>query len=231
MATKPARLLLVLACAACATTRAPAKVVILHDGNTSNGDPCRKGMVEILESMKASHHIVVELRASPTKAGELADAALVIIGPNARMFGANHPDPGLRTLPIPVMVSKDGNTTEVGLGQVKATDPPTFNQVVMLPTSHPLGAGLPAGSVAVLTTPDRQRIIGFSNLGPDAIKIAADPQNPAAYAIVGYEKGADMGNGLRAPARRVGFFWHRPAATTPEGTRLFKAAVDWLLRP
>jgi hypothetical protein len=29
----------------------------------------------------------------------------------------------------------------------------------------------------------------------------------------------------------VGFFWHRPAAVTPEGARLFKAAVDWLLRP
>jgi hypothetical protein len=127
------------------------------------------------------------------------------------------------------MVSKDGNTTEVGLGQVKATDPPTFNQIVMLATDHPLAAGLPPGSVTVLTTPNRQRIIGFSNVGPGAIKIATDPQTPGAYAIVGYDKGADMGNGLTAPARRIGFFWHRPAATTAEGTRLFKAAVGWLL--
>jgi hypothetical protein len=238
MATKPALLLLLASTAACATTPVQTgvqarvhKVVILHDGNASNGDPCRKEIVELLDSMKASHHLVVELRASPTRAEDLKDAALIIIGPNARMFGENHPDPGLRTIAVPVMVSKDGNTSEVGLGKARATDPPTFNQVVMLPTAHPLGAGLPPGTVTVLTTPDRQRIIGFSAVGPDAIKIATDPQNPDAYAIVGYDKGADMGNGLRAPAKRVGFFWHRPAATTAEGTRLFKAAVDWLLRP
>jgi hypothetical protein len=38
-----------------------------------------------------------------------------------------------------------------------------------------------------------------------------------------------MAGGFKAPAKRVGFFWHRPAAATPEGGKLFKAAVDWLV--
>jgi len=225
---RPSLVALLTLCAACSPVR---RVVVLHDGNVNNPDPCRKDLLGLLEAMKASHHLAVELRDSASKAADLKGAALIIVGPNARMFNANHPDPGLRTLPVPLMVSKDGNTTEIGLGHAHATDPPEFNQVVVLATDHPLAAGLAPGTVAVLTTPHRQRIIGFSEVGPGAIKIATDPQNPAAYAIVAYDKGADMGNGLRAPARRVGFFWHRPAATTAEGAKLFQAAVEWLLGP
>jgi hypothetical protein len=40
-----------------------------------------------------------------------------------------------------------------------------------------------------------------------------------------------MAGGLTAPAKRLGFFWHRPSAATPEGRKLFEAAIDWLLRP
>jgi hypothetical protein len=209
------------------------KVVILHDAaaGASAGDPSRKSMEDILNSMKESHGVVVEWMDSPTRATELMDKALVIIGPNAKMFGENHPDAGLKTLPVPLMVSKDGNTTEVGLGRVSATDPPEHNKITLVMTDHPLAAGLAAGSITVLTTPNRQRIITFADIGPGAIKIANGPQNASSWAIVGYDKGADMGNGLMAPAKRVGFFWHRPAGTTPDGTKLFKAAVDWLLRP
>jgi hypothetical protein len=209
------------------------KVVILHDANAgaSAGDPSRGSMMEILTSMKASHGIVVEWMDSPTKADVLMDKALIIVGPNSSMFGANHPDPGLRTLPVPLMVSKDGNTTEIGLGKVLATDPPNDNRITIIKTDHPLAAGLPMGVLTVLTTPNAQRIITFSGLGPDAIKIATGPDSAASWSIIGYDKGGDMGGGLKAPAKRVGFFWHRPAAATAEGKKLFAAAVDWLLRP
>jgi hypothetical protein len=209
------------------------KVVILHDANAggSAGDPSRKSLVDLLNSMKDSHGIVVEMADSPTKASELMDKALIIVGPNSSMFGANHPDPGLKTIPIPLMVSKDGNTTEIGLGKVGATAPPNFNKINLVKTDHPLAAGLAMGSITVLTTPAAQRIITFTALGPDAIKIATGPQSADTWSIVGYEKGGDMGGGVKAPAKRVGFFWHRPAAATAEGGKLFKAAVDWLLRP
>src|SRR4051794_31978604 len=122
----PARLLLIavlLTACSRATARAPAtaaasprKVYLLHDGQAggSGGDPSRTTLVEILQAMGG---IVVELRDSPTPASQMRDGALIIIGPNAKMFGANHPDPGLRTIPVPLMVSKDGNTTDVGLGK------------------------------------------------------------------------------------------------------------------
>jgi hypothetical protein len=208
------------------------KVVILHDATagSSAGDPSRGSMMEILAGMKDSHGIVVEWMDSPTKAADLMDKALIIVGPNSSMFGANHPDPGLKTIPVPLMVSKDGNTTEIGLGAVKATDPPNDNKITMIKIDHPLAAGLPMGSLTVLTTPNAQRIITYGGVGPDAIKIATGPDSAATYAIIGYEKGGDMGGGVKAPARRVGFFWHRPAAATPEGKKLFAAAVDWLLR-
>jgi hypothetical protein len=147
------------------------------------------------------------------------------------MFGANHPDPGLKTIPVPLMVSKDGNTTEIGLGRATATDPPNFNTIRLVKTDHPLAAGLAMGTITVNTTPSRQRIISYGDVGPGAIKIANGPQNTTTWSIVGYEKGADMGGGNMAPAKRVGFFWHRPAAVTADGKKLFQAAVDWLLRP
>src|SRR5688572_18744062 len=211
---------------------AERKVVILHDANAgaSANDPSRKSMMDILGTMKESHGIVVEWMNSPTKASEMMDKALIIVGPNSSMFGDNHPDPGLKTIPVPLMVSKDGNTTEIGLGQLGATGA-TFNTISIIKTDHPLAAGLPMGTVTVLTTTNAQRIITFGGVGPGAIKIAVGPQSMTTYSIIGYEKDAEMAGGAKAPAKRVGFFWHRPAGTTPDGTKLFKAAVDWLLRP
>ena len=40
-----------------------------------------------------------------------------------------------------------------------------------------------------------------------------------------------MGGGVKAPAKRVGFFWHRPAGPTAEGRKLFIAAMEWAIRP
>jgi hypothetical protein len=40
-----------------------------------------------------------------------------------------------------------------------------------------------------------------------------------------------MAGDLRAPAKRMGFFWHRPSAVTDEGKKLFVAAIEWSLRP
>jgi hypothetical protein len=68
------------------------------------------------------------------------------------------------------------------------------------------------------------------NVGPEAIKIATSPVDKTSWAIFAYEKGATMAGGVKAPARRVGFFWHRPSAVTSDGAKLFKAAVDWALR-
>jgi hypothetical protein len=98
---------------------------------------------------------------------------------------------------------------------------------------HPLAAGL-KGIVPVLTT--RCRLVRGANLGPDAIKIAqppadAVPANADSWAIFAYNKGGTMAGGLKAAAKRMGFFWHRPSAVTPEGKKLFVAAIEWSIRP
>jgi hypothetical protein len=206
-------------------------VYVLHDANAggSANDPSRKSLVDILNSMHDSHGVVVKMADSPTPAAMMPDAALIIIGPNAKMF-EEHPAPDLKTTTVPVIVSKDGHTDEVGLGTVLNT-PAIYDTISIIKNDHPLAAGLPLGKLQVLTTTNLQRIVRFTNLGPDAIKIAVGPVDNNSYSVVGYEKGAMMANGFRAPAKRVGLFWHRPAAATPDGAKLVVAAVDWCLRP
>jgi hypothetical protein len=206
-------------------------VYVLHEANAggSANDPSRKSLVDILNSMHDSHGIVVKLADSPTPAAKMPDAALIIVGPNAKMF-EDHPAPDLKTTTVPVIISKDGNTTEIGMGNVMNTAA-MYDTIKIVKNDHPLAAGFPLGNVKVLTTTNAQRLVRFSNLGPDAIKIAVTPVDNATFAIVAYEKGGMMANGFRAPAKRVGLFWHRPAAATPDGAKLIKAAVDWALRP
>jgi hypothetical protein len=187
-------------------------------------------MVALLEEMRATHGLVPDRQLDgTTKAAMLMDRDLVIIGPNTRAFGGAV-DPGFKDLPVPVMVSKDA-TGFMSLGNVAASDAHE-NTIVMTKTDHPLAAGLMPGTITVLTTPMLQRILSWTGVGPDAIKIANGPAGGAdAWAILGYEKGGTMGNGFKAPAKRLGFFWHRPAGATDDGKLLFKAAVEWMIRP
>ena len=211
----------------------PHKVVLITGDDRNMADPSRVQMLEILNSMKASHGIQVEeIPAATARSAALMDRALIIAGPNAPYFGTT-PDPGFKSLPVPLIVSKDGNTGAFGIGSPGASDPPTDNKVVLVKTDHPLAAGLSAGTISVLSTPDRQRIVFWTGLGAGAIKIAASARGAASnqWTIVGYEKGSDLPGGLKAPAKRVGFFWHRPAGPSPEGRKLFQAAVEWAITP
>ena len=45
------------------------------------------------------------------------------------------------------------------------------------------------------------------------------------------DKTEAMIGGFKAPAKRVGFFWHRTSDVTPDGRKLFSAAVAWSLTP
>jgi hypothetical protein len=137
---------------------------------------------------------------------------------------------------VPIMVSRDCKTTAFGLGTMLNTQEYVANlpvPITIVKTDHPLAAGL-SGVVPVLMT--RCREVRGANLGPDAIKIAkapadAVPASADSWTIFAYEKGGAMVDGFKAPAKRMGFFWHRPSAVTPQGRKLFEAAVDWLLRP
>jgi len=210
--------------------------VYLLVGDIHTTDQSRLQLIDILKSMKESHGIeVVVMDSRMAKASVLMDASLVIAGPNNN-YCSDNPDPSLKTMPIPLMVSRDCKTTMLGLGFMMNTQEYITNLPVKLEIvkpEHPLAAGL-NGLVGVLET--RCRLVRGRDLGPDAIKIAKSPADatpafPESWPIFAYEKGGMMVGGFRAPAKRIGFFWHRPSAVTPDGKKLFMAAIDWALRP
>jgi hypothetical protein len=84
----------------------PYKVMLLL-GDPHPTDGSKIGMMEILTGMKETHNVVLEtMPSNQAKASMLMDKALIIAGPNTTFCG-DSPDPGLKTLPVPMMVSKD----------------------------------------------------------------------------------------------------------------------------
>ena len=94
----------------------------------------------------------------------------------------------------------------------------------IIEASHPLAAGF-SGTVRILQEPLQ---VSWGRPGADVQTVAADAGDPSKAVIFGYERGAAM-PGLRAPARRLGFFFFNetPIHVTDEGWALFDAAVDW----
>jgi hypothetical protein len=206
----------------------PNKVVLLYSTDHAESDGSLKDMIAVIESMKDSHHVVLQkVLSNQAKAANMMDAALIIAGPNTTFCG-DHPDPAFKALPVPIMVSKDCNTTDFGLGTMMNTAN-SFNSIKIVKSDHPLAAGL-SGSVRVFTD-QVCRVVRGANLGPGAIKIANSPADDNTWAIFAYEKGGEMPGGFKAPAKRVGFFWHRPSGGTPEGKKLFQAAIEWAIKP
>lgn len=94
-------------------------------------------------------------------------------------------------------------------------------------TASPLTAGLTTGTLTLFTSPGRTQW-GIPN--GNALVGAEMPVEPQKKAVFGYRTGAAM-FGMNAPARRTGFFLQdftkEMTLLTPEGLRLFDAAVRW----
>jgi len=199
-------------------------VVLLYSSDHNASDPSLKDMMAVLNEMK--DHLTPEfiLDSDPkSKAAMLKDKGLVIVGPNTRACTGGV-DTAIKDLALPVMISKDC-TSWAGIGNMMNTGN-TENSINIVKSDHPLAAGL-SGKVRVFTD-NVCRLVRGGGLGPDAIKIAQFDANT--WNIFAYEKGGMMPGG-KAPAKRMGFYWHRPSGGTPEGKKLFKAAVDWMLAP
>ena len=102
---------------------------------------------------------------------------------------------------------------------------PQRRRLAILDAAHPLAAGL-SGTVEVVAQPER---LSWGRVGPAALRIATLEGEPEKTALFAYEKGAPMDGGFAAPARRVGLFLFDATALqlSPEGGRLFDAAVRW----
>jgi hypothetical protein len=135
--------------------------------------------------------------------------------------------PRFRELPIPTIVMKDGTIEVMGLGTGSAGGFSTEvgeTQISIIAPGDPLAAGL-MGNVTVYTKGDR---LIWAQPGPAAHKIATVVGHPTEVTIFAYAAGAMMVNGA-APAKRMGFFIHRNTSYSPDGLKLFDAALDYLL--
>ncbi|MDB4983301.1 MAG: Thaumatin, pathosis-related protein [Myxococcales bacterium] len=135
-----------------------------------------------------------------------------------------------RDLPVPLLVPEYALFPNLGMTDAKVnTDfggvTVSVTDLVIAEPNHPLAGGL-VGTRTVLTP--GTGFYGFGVPGPEAAKIASLVGEDGKLAIFGYERGAAM-IGLRAPARRVGWFVDKDASTrlTADGWTLFDAAVTW----
>jgi hypothetical protein len=134
-------------------------------------------------------------------------------------------------LPVPIVALETSAYTRLGLtGPVWRRDlgnnEQRFRTIEIAAPQHPLAAGL-SGSPIVLGRPIMLR---WAVPSDDAIIVAHYPGGPAHHsAVFAYERGSEMPGG-RAPARRVGLFLGNGRvirSLTPDGWRLFDAAVAW----
>jgi hypothetical protein len=202
-------------------------VAVLYDPTNMNGVADLPAMLSLLMAMPG---LVVEKTDDHVRAPMLASKQLIIIMGEASTFGGVV-DPAIKDLPVPVILSKDAFAVTLQMGNDQATSADQ-NSIKIVNTNHPLAAGLPAGPVQVFPgTGAGDRVIGASGLGPDAITIATTMLSATEWSIYAYPQGGTMMNGFKAPAKRIGFFWHRPPAVTNDGAKLFQAAVTWALQP
>jgi hypothetical protein len=153
--------------------------------------------------------------------------------------------PKLRDVPVPAIVMKDGVIEVMGMGTGPNggySTPVGQTSVSIVAPGEALAAGL-TGNVRVYTTmggapcppcylhyvQTSDRII-YAFPGPAAKVVATVVGQPKQAAIFAYGKGAMM-VGLTAPAKRMGFFIHRDTDYSPDGLKLFDAALDYLLAP
>ena len=154
-------------------------------------------------------------------------ASVIVIGPSCKRAQIQG-SPGLKELAIPIIVSKDGPAGDLGMATGDFTTPNDQHSINIVATGDPLAAGFPNGPVMVMGPPNRV-VNGVP--GPEAKIVATLVGQATRACIFYYLKGQNMIGGLKAPAKRIGFFWHRPVEATDNGKKLLGAAVDWAREP
>jgi hypothetical protein len=133
--------------------------------------------------------------------------------------------PSIKDVAVPAIVSKDGTLEPFGMASTTSANAMGTQIAIALPTD-PLAAGL-MGTVTATTKVDR---LISSTPGASATKVATLVGMPNQVAIYYYNSGQMMATGT-APAKRVGYFIHRDTDFSPDGIKLFDAAVAWCLQP
>jgi hypothetical protein len=199
---------------------APGGPVLLVIANDPDPSPNNGMMMEL--TAKGLKFEVQNSSTMPLTPASANGKSLVIINPNTPR--GNVPA-SFKDVAVPVIVSKDGPATQMMMATaVGSTDPAQTTIDITMP-SDALAAGFPAGKLTIY--PKGNRVI-FGTPTADGKTVAT---TNGGAAIFYYPAGAAMVGGFKAPAKRVGFFWHRTSDVTANGRKLFSAAIDWALKP
>jgi hypothetical protein len=133
-----------------------------------------------------------------------------------------------RNVEVPVLNWETNLSDELGMtGNVAGTDQGTLagqSQIQIVDPAHPLSAGK-TGNVAIYTSAS---VLTWGKPNAHAAKVATIAGDANKAVVYAYEQGTGM-VGLRAPARRVGFFLENASGLqlSGNGQALFDAAVAW----
>ena len=199
--------------------------------------PLGAGDAQALSRMEGLPLAVTVVPANQVNVTQALGKALVVFSSTALAEDVTDPAAELqvrfRDVPVPLLVWEPRLLHPLGLieGPVHGKDWASTKgsaTLSILQPGHALASGL-SGKVAVLRVPDR---ISWGRPGPGAIRIATVEGDDARAGIFAYEKGAAM-PGLVAPARRLSFFLfdHTSRELTPDGWKLFDAAIRWCADP
>jgi hypothetical protein len=210
-------------------------------------DPLMPLDLTMKSRLEAKGLIVDPLEDAVSSAAAVMDKVLIVISNSVdrrNLFDAAK-KPKFRDVRVPAIVMKDGVIEVMGMGTGSNggfSTPVGQTQIAIVAPGDPLAAGLmgnvtvytkmggaacPPCYLKVLQTSDRL-IYAFPSA--QAKTIATIVGNPKESAIFAYPAGAMM-VGLTAPAKRMGFFIHRDTDYSPDGVKLFDAAIDYLLAP
>jgi hypothetical protein len=178
--------------------------------------------------------LVVDLAEdAASKVSDVTGKALLVISSSinrTNLFDAGKPR--FKDVAVPTIVMKDGTIEVMGLGMGGmggfSTDVGE-KQITIVAPGDALAAGF-MGNVSVYSNPKGDRLI-WANPAASAKKIATVVGHPEQVTIFAYPAGAMMVGGFVAPAKRMSFFIHRNTDYSPDGIKLFDAAVDYLLAP
>jgi hypothetical protein len=199
---------------------------------TPNATDPPKAFDLTMKSRLEAKGLVVDMRVDGlSKVEDAAGKAIVVISSSINRTNLfDGAKPRFKDIPVPTIVMKDGTIEVMGLGTGSAGGFSTGvgeTQITIVAPADALAAGL-MGNVTVYTKGDR---LIWGQPGPAARKIATIVGQPNQVAIFAYPAGAMMVGGNVAPAKRMSFFIHRNTNYSPDGVKLFDAAVTWLLSP
>jgi hypothetical protein len=199
-------------------------LLVVGDITLSWGD---EALVARLETLGFAAVVVADSILSP---GDADGMDLVVISesvPSASVAGAI-----LAPARVPLLCLEPSQLAGLGMtGTSSGTDFGSVagaTQVQIVAPAHPLAAGL-SGAPTVLSA---AASLGWGKPAGTAAKVATVIGDSGKATVFGYEAGAVMAS-ARARGRRVGWFASVAAVAglSPDGWRMFDAAVRWATRP